>query len=141
MSLARIFEDDEFEPLEYDGDIDDAIEDVIDERNLTLSGARNDDDSLNDTGRRSLNKHGASLDESSKVLGKLLYADDEKVRFQTAKFLHERHAGRLDGGKSDGAPKIILNISGGVNLDVSKPSFLNPRPKVIEHNSQDGNTI
>jgi len=140
MSLQRVIEDEEFEPLDYDGDIDDAIEDVIDERNLTLSGARNDDDSLNDAGRRSLNKNGATLDESSKVLKNLLYADDDKVRLQAAKFVHERHSGRLDGNKSDGTPKIVFNIAGGVNLDPSKPSFLNPKPKIIEHN-QDGNTI
>lgn len=140
MRVERVEDNDEFEPLDYDGDIDDAIEDVIDERNLTLAGLKYEEDSLNDAGRRSLNKHNASLDESSKVLGKLLYADDEKVRLQAAKFIHERHAGRLDGNKSDGTPKIVFNIAGGVNLDPSKPSFLNPRPKVIEHN-QDGNTL
>lgn len=143
MSLRRVTEEEiEFEPLDFEGDLDETLEDVIDENGLTLSGEKNEVDDLNDKGRRNLNKNGATLDESSKVLKTLLHSHEDKIRFQAAKFIHERHAGRLEGSKSDGAPKIIFNFLGdGVNSDPTKPSFLNPKPKLIEHNNQDANPV
>jgi len=143
MSLRRVIEEESAEDFEYDefDNVDDVIEDVIDDKGLTLSGEKNDADGLNNLGRRSLNKNGATLDASSKVLTGLLNSRDDKVKLQAAKFVHERHAGRLEGAKNDGAPKIVFNIlSEEVKIDPAKPSFLNPKPRTIEA-SQDGNTI
>jgi hypothetical protein len=142
VSLRRVIEEESAEDYDFqDEDFDEALEDVIDSRGLTLSGDKNDADGLNNIGRRSLNKNGATLDASSKVLQKLLFSSDDKVALQSAKFIHERHAGRLEGNKDDAAPKIVFNIiSEHVAIDPRKPSFLNPSPKTIEA-SQDGNPI
>lgn len=131
-SSADIYDDYELEDEDFLGE---AIEDALEEKQLTPSGDKND--ALNDLGRYSLNKNGASLDRTSKVLAELLDSSDEKIKFQTAKFLHERHAGRLDNSKEHGTPTIIFNVIGGQGITPGKPSFLNPNPKVIETTADD----
>lgn len=110
-----------------DEEIDGILDNIIDSKGLTLSGDKNEN--LNDQGRRSLDFAGATLDRSSEVLADLLHSKNDKTRFQAAKFIHERHAGRLSDSKDEskaGINVLILNKDG--NPFDGILDMLNPRP-------------
>ena len=106
---------------EEDENIDTAIEEILDDTKL---------ETLNDGGRNALNKSGATLMASARVLATLLVSDDEDIQFKTSKLILERHAGRLEGSKDSRDNTINIIIGGEFNSD--GPNIFNPNPVLID---------
>lgn len=127
MRVERIDDSIEFlddAPIE---NIEGAIEKVLEDSNLSTSGEKVKD--LNDRGRNALNSVGATIRTASMALVELLDSGDEKTRLNAAKFIFERHSGRLDNTKEANEGGVVINILGGQQvITPGQPSLFNPSP-------------
>ena len=124
MKVSRV----DIEDYNNDRDslVDDAIGEVMEEKNLSPRGEKTQA-TLNEEGRQVLNRHGATLGAAAQELAQILECSkDEDLKFKVSKFLVERHAGRLEGQKSDTGNVIVLNIGGEINQE--EPNLFNPSP-------------
>ena len=114
----------------YDRDIDSAIEDVLEDRQVEK--VDKSVGSLNDIGRKVLNAEGATLELASRKLAELLdTTDEDEMVFKVSKFLVERHSGRLEGSKEDNSTVINVIVGEGIRHD--EPNIFNPAPIDIKH--------
>lgn len=107
--------------------IDAAIETALIAKNISPMGDKIAN--LNDEGRRELNNAGADLKTASKVLGSLMGSSDDKIALGAAKFVFERHAGKLDSAKEVSDHGIVINI-GQQLINNNQGSIFNPDPVV-----------
>jgi len=116
-------------PVEKESLVD-AFDEVIEEKGISK---KTEVTNLNDLGRKALDKAGASLNASAYALADLLNSNDDDLKFKAAKFILERHSGRLDNTKEDSDSKVIINIVGGQQvIQAGQPSMFNPYPADIE---------
>lgn len=106
-------------------EVENRIERALDAKDISPRGEKLSN--LNDEGRRALDSSGATLKTAATTLSELLHSDDEKTKLNAAKFIFERHSGKLDGNKENSDHGIVINI-GNQQINNNQGSIFNPDP-------------